>query len=266
MDRAALIETAKAMAAERVTGAMDMDEKMDVLEMAMMELLDIQIMKPPLGRVGTYGSGGAGPAKGRWLMGDDPRLPKMPDRPTLADFFRLRLMLDGRGSSHLLQSARLAVENGAPEKIVLACLLHDMSVIGFVRSDHGHWAAQMVAPYVEEEVAWAIRHHQALRFRPAPEFGYEYPGLYTAAFGEDYEPPEYIRREWDYCRSHKWYGSAMQVVTNDLYAFDPDKRVAFEEFEDIVGRNFRQPEEGLGFDGSPVAHMWRTLIWPNNFL
>ena len=25
-------------------------------------------------------------------------------------------------------------------------------------------------------------------------------------------------------------------------------------------------EEGLGFDGSPVAHMWRSMIWPNNFL
>ena len=25
-------------------------------------------------------------------------------------------------------------------------------------------------------------------------------------------------------------------------------------------------EDGLGFDGSPVAHMWRTMIWPNNFL
>jgi hypothetical protein len=21
-----------------------------------------------------------------------------------------------------------------------------------------------------------------------------------------------------------------------------------------------------GFDGSPVAHMWRTMIWPNNFV
>ena len=37
-------------------------------------------------------------------------------------------------------------------------------------------------------------------------------------------------------------------------------------FEDIIGRNFRQPKEGLGFDGSPVAHMWRSMIWPNNFL
>ena len=39
-----------------------------------------------------------------------------------------------------------------------------------------------------------------------------------------------------------------------------------QEFEDLVGRHFRQPSEGLGFDGSPVAHMWRTMIWPHNFL
>ena len=39
-----------------------------------------------------------------------------------------------------------------------------------------------------------------------------------------------------------------------------------EEFTDIIGRNFRQPREGLGFDGGPTAHMWRTMIWPNNFL
>jgi hypothetical protein len=39
-----------------------------------------------------------------------------------------------------------------------------------------------------------------------------------------------------------------------------------EQFTDIIGRNFKQPAEGLGFDGSPVAHMWRTMIWPNNLL
>jgi hypothetical protein len=39
-----------------------------------------------------------------------------------------------------------------------------------------------------------------------------------------------------------------------------------EDFTDIIGRNFRQPEEGLGFDSSPVAHMWRTIIWPTKFL
>ena len=123
-----------------------------------------------------------------------------------------------------------------------------------------------VAPYVDEEVAWAIKHHQSLRFLPAPELGYEYPALYTRAFGENYDPPEYIKKEWDYCRNHKWYMSAMQVVLNDLYAFDPNVTVELEEFEDVVAKHFRQPDDGLGFDGSPVAHMWRTMIWPNNFL
>jgi len=266
MDRDTLITKAKALAAERITEAMDQDEKMDVLEMAMMELLDIQIMKPPLGRVGTSTSGGAGPASGRWLMGDDPRLPKMPAKPTLMDFFRFRIMQDGRGANHLMQSANLAMENGVPEKIVLACLLHDVSAVGFIRTDHGHWAAQLVAPYVDAEVAWAIKHHQSLRFLPSAEHGYEYPKLYVMAYGEDYQPPDYIKHEWDMCRDHKWYGSAMQIVVNDLYAFDPDKVVELDEFEDIIGRHFKQPADGLGFDQSPVAHMWRTMIWPNNFL
>ena len=61
--------------------------------------------------------------------------------------------------------------------------------------------------------------------------------------------------------------TASRLITiNDIYSFDPDTVVDFSEFEDVIGRNFRQPAEGLGFDGSPVAHMWRTMIWPNNFL
>ena len=55
-------------------------------------------------------------------------------------------------------------------------------------------------------------------------------------------------------------------LLNDLYSFDPAVQVRLEEFTDIVGRNFRQPKEGLGFDGSPTAHMWRTIIAPTKYL
>ena len=34
-------------------------------------------------------------------------------------------------------------------------------------------------------------------------------------------------------------------------------------FADIIGRNFKQPKEGLGYDNSPSAHMWRTIANPN---
>ncbi|MDX2223329.1 MAG: hypothetical protein SFV21_11295, partial [Rhodospirillaceae bacterium] len=60
--------------------------------------------------------------------------------------------------------------------------------------------------------------------------------------------------------------SARLITVNDLYAFDPTVRVALDQFTDVIGRHFKQPKEGLGFDASPVAHMWRSIIWPNNFL
>jgi len=42
----------------------------------------------------------------RVLMGDDPRLPSMPEKPTLMDFFKYRF----GPAAHLLQSARHAVK------------------------------------------------------------------------------------------------------------------------------------------------------------
>src|SRR4029450_6002482 len=98
-------------------------------------------------------------AKGRrFLMAHDARLAQMPDKPTLIDFYRLRF----GPSMHRPQSARLGLKSGPPGNVVVACLLHDIAIAGFIRSDHGYWAAQLVEPYVGEEVAWAIRCDQAL--------------------------------------------------------------------------------------------------------
>ena len=119
---------------------------------------------------------------------------------------------------------------------------------------------------MDEEVAWAIQKHEALRYFPDEAAGYSYPSAYVDYFGPDYRPPEYIRREAEAARRHRWYMTSRLVTINDIYSFDPNVTVDFDDFTDIVGRNFRQPDEGLGFDGSPVAHMWRTMIWPNNFL
>jgi hypothetical protein len=196
------------------------------------------------------------------LMGPDPRLPRMPARPTLFDFFRYRF----GPAVHMLQSARLAQKNGASEKIVLACLLHDISTAGFIRADHGYWAAQLVEPYVDEEVSFAIRYHQVLRFYPDESVGYSYPESYVRLFGPDFRPEPYLDRAYEYARSHKHYMAARLVTINDLYAFDPNVQVELAEFTDVVGRHFRQPEEGLGFDQSPSAHMWRTINWPTRYL
>ncbi|MFC8449294.1 hypothetical protein [Kitasatospora sp. NPDC057223] len=203
-----------------------------------------------------------------FMMGDNPALPPMPARPTLADFFRLRLAQDPFTALHLIHSARRARELGLGDEVVVACLLHDIAVGGLLRSHHGHWGAQLVAPYVSESVAWAIRQHEILRFFPDQSVGYDYPQAYGTFFGPDYRPPEHIHRAYREARAHRWYMTARLITINDVYtfAFDPDEAIDISEFEDELGRCFRQPREGLGFDGSPVAHMWRTMIWPNNFL
>ncbi|MFO7275750.1 MAG: HD domain-containing protein [Pseudomonadota bacterium] len=199
-----------------------------------------------------------------FMMGDNPALPPMPKAPTLLDFFRLRF--SAWAVRHLLQSAKSALDAGHDEKVVMACLLHDISNGALIRTDHGYWSAQLVAPYVSEEIAWAVKYHQALRYFPDESVGYEYPEEYIRFFGPDYVPPEYIRRDAEEARKHRWYMTSRLITLYDKYSFQEGWNVDPEEFTDIIGRHFRQPKEGLGFDNSPVAHMWRTMIWPNNFL
>ena len=187
------------------------------------------------------------------------RLARMPANPTLYDFFKLRF---NDTANHVLQSAALAMRNGMSEEIILACLLHDV-VQEIIRTDHGWWGAQLFEPYVPEKVSFAIRYHQALRYYPDPSVGYEYPDLYRQLFGSDYVPPPYIEETYKMVRKHKWYMDARLVTVNDLYAFDPNMEVTIEPFEDIIGRHFKQPKEGLGNDGGPVAHMWRTIARPD---
>jgi HD domain len=229
------------------------------------------IVPPAVATMGTALSGcqGALMAQARGpdalvMMGDNPALPKMPDLPTLKDFFALRL--SKTGTNHMLQSATLAREHGLDEKVIMACLVHDIAIAGLISANHGYWGAQMVAPYVDEEVAWAIQKHEGLRYFADESVGYRYPQAYIEYFGQDYRPPAYLCHEAEEARKHRWYMTSRLITINDIYSFDPNTVVDFSEFEDVIGRNFRQPEEGLGFDGSPVAHMWRTMIWPNNFL
>ena len=186
-------------------------------------------------------------------------VPPMPDKPTLLDFYEHRFA----PANHVLQSATRALKEGMREEIILACLLHDV-VLGLIRPDHGWWGAQLVEPYVPEITSFAIRYHQTLRFYVDEEFGYdEYPQSYYNFFGEDYVPEPYLQKTYERLRNHKWYEHPRLVTVNDVYAFDPDAVVSIDPFVDIVGRHFKQPEEGLGWDNSPSSHMWRTIMMPD---
>jgi hypothetical protein len=267
MDRRSFFNKAAAAAAVGFTASTTLSERAEAIEHEMMKELDRTVVLPSLCKVGEKskeggGPGGSGGQRKPFMMGDDPRLPKMPAKPTLVDFFKLRFA----PASHLLQSAALALKTGAPEKVVLASLLHDIGASYLIRTDHGYWGAQMIEPYVSEEISWAVRAHQALRFFPDESVGYSYPEAYIRYFGADYKPEPYIYEAAAAARKHKWYMTARLITMNDVYAFDPNAKVSLDPFIDIIGRHFKQPKEGLGFDNSPSAHMWRTIIWPNNFL
>ena len=196
-----------------------------------------------------------GPADNRTM----PVLAAMSAKPTLLEFYEKRFA----PANHVLQSATRALKTGMSEEIVMACLLHDV-VQNLVKVDHGWWGAQLVEPYVSEKVTWAIKYHQALRFYPDSAHGYEYPELYNRIYGKDYVPQPHIKQAYEFARNHKWYFEARMVTVNDLYAFDPGAKVSIEPFIDIIGRQFKQPKEGLGHDNSPTAHMWRTMMFPDN--
>src|SRR5687767_10417926 len=97
-----------------------LSERADELEEQQLKTLDLVPSKSPL-----YTMGEIDPRVGmvrpplqpgqHMLQSADPRLPAMPDKPKLLDFYHLRFRQGG--IQHLLQSANLAKKNGHPEKI-----------------------------------------------------------------------------------------------------------------------------------------------------
>ena len=77
--------------------------------------------------------------------------------------------------------------------------------------------------------------------------------MYNRIFGEDYVPEPYIREAYEYARQHRLYMDARMITVNDTYGFIDGKEVSLDPFIDIIGRNFKQPAEGLGYDNSASA-------------
>jgi len=238
---------------------MDPEEKAEEVEHYMLDLLDEPAKAAAAAEAAEQQAQEGQPrGTGRLFLPRSTPLEPMPDKPTFLDFFRLRLS----SSNHCLQSANHALETGQPERTVMACLLHD-GVQGLMKADHGWWGAQLYEPYVDERISWGIRYHGALRFYPDDTVGYVYPDLYNRIFGEDYVPPDYIVQAYEEARRHRWYMESRLITVNDLYAFEEGVELTIDPFVDIIGRNFKSPPEGLGYDNSPSAHMWRTIANPD---
>lgn len=92
---------------------LSLSERAEALERKMSDELDVLVSKSALfnmadGKLGASNTGSeVRNRSGKYfLMGDDPRLPKMPAKPTLLDFFKYR----AKGINHMLQSATHALK------------------------------------------------------------------------------------------------------------------------------------------------------------
>ena len=63
---------------------------------------------------------------------------------------------------HALQSATRALRDGADDDWIVGTLLHDIGD-GLAPENHDRFAAEIIRPYVREEVTWVVEHHGAFQ-------------------------------------------------------------------------------------------------------
>ncbi len=111
---------------------------------------------------------------------------------------------------------------------------------------------------MDEEVSWRDPHAPGAALLPRRNGGLRLSRSLSQVFlGDDYQPEPYIVERIQRARDHKHYMSARLICVNDVYAFDPNAKVDLDQFEDIIGRNFKQPK-GKGWAGTAAglsAHM-----------
>jgi len=122
---------------------------------------------------------------------------------------------------HVLQTASMAQRAGASEEMVLGALCHDIGKVISV-PNHGQIAAEILKPYVNEEVYWIIRTHQDFQGRH-----------YYHHFNRDPNARDKYKNE-------SWYTLAEQFTDEwDQAAFDPAYPImSLQEFEPLIRKYF----------------------------
>ncbi len=106
---------------------------------------------------------------------------------------------------HALQSATRAWQDGADDDWIVAALLHDIGD-GLAPQNHDRMAAEIIRPFVREEVTWVIEHHGAFQM------------IYYAHHLHGWNP-----NERDQYSHHPCYPTAVDFCERwDQNCFDPN--------------------------------------------
>ena len=107
---------------------------------------------------------------------------------------------------HGLQAATRAFREGADIDWVAAAVLHDIGD-GLAPENHDHFAAEIVRPFLREEVVWTVEHHCAFQM-----VYYAHHYGWNQFEREKYKASPYYQSCVDFCE--RW----------DQASFDPDYR------------------------------------------
>lgn len=127
---------------------------------------------------------------------------------------------------HALQSATRAERDGADIDWIVAALLHDIGD-GLAPQNHDRMAAEIIRPFVREEVTWVVEHHGAFQM---VYYAHHYEGW------NQFEREKY--------RDNAFYQSCVDFCEHwDQASFDPDYETpALEYFAPKVKQVFaRKP-------------------------
>jgi predicted HD phosphohydrolase len=125
---------------------------------------------------------------------------------------------------HGLQTATMAERAGADLDMIVGAVCHDMGKM-ISNANHPAIAAEMIRPWVNDEVYWVVKVHQ------------DFEGMhYYARIGLD---PMVRRKHTD----HPYYEIAERFADEwDQNAFDPDyPTLPLEHFEPMVREVFSRP-------------------------
>ncbi len=105
---------------------------------------------------------------------------------------------------HALQAATRAEYDGADTDWIVAALLHDIGD-GLAPQNHDKFAAEIMRPFMREEVTWVVEHHGIFQMV-----------YYAHHYGWDPEKREEFR-------DHPYYQSCVEFCERwDQTSFDPD--------------------------------------------
>jgi len=133
--------------------------------------------------------------------------------------------------THCLQTATKAEKAGADDEMIFGALMHDVGKAISV-PNHGAISAEMIQPYVREDVYLAIKNHQDFQ-------GMHYYGHFGA-------PTDLRYTKYD--QNESWWALCAEFTDDwDQQAFDPDAETyPLEHFEPLIRRITAEVKTGLG--------------------